>query len=45
MREKVSGLAIWTTFITCFLSEDFEELTKLVQNCRIHDHTGLRLAG
>ncbi|MGQ0541778.1 MAG: 30S ribosomal protein S12 methylthiotransferase RimO [Blastocatellia bacterium] len=43
VREKVSGIAIRTTFITGFpgeTEEDFEELIKFVQNCRF-DNLGV----
>ncbi|MEJ7847494.1 MAG: 30S ribosomal protein S12 methylthiotransferase RimO [Pyrinomonadaceae bacterium] len=43
VREKVPGIAIRTTFITGFpgeTDEDFEELVKLVQNCRF-DNLGV----
>ena len=43
VREKVSGIAIRTTFITGFpgeTDEDFEELIKFVQNCRF-DNLGV----
>ena len=43
VRDKVSGIAIRTTFITGFpgeTDEDFEELIKFVQNCRF-DNLGV----